>query len=120
MIRVKVCFCPVLLKVPDTLQPLSVTNATGLVHFFFFGLQLSKDNVMAHSNICFFPHLNLTLLTVSSTARQEVVTKRKRTKPRSFVISKVWALYSLLIHAVTGRWESWRGFVLSDPPGVNH
>ena len=107
MIRVKVCLCPVLLKVPNTLQPLSVTNETGLVHFFFFGLQLgmtlvtslqsfSKEKVMAHSSICFFPHLNLTLLTVSSTARQEVVTKRKRTKPRSFVISKVWALYSSL------------------------
>ena len=102
MIWVKVCFFPVLLNVPDTLQPFLVGNETGtpLVHFLFFGVQLgktfvislqsfSKEKVMAHLNFT-LPHLTWTALTVSSTAREEhMVTKRKRAKPKSLIFSKI-------------------------------
>ena len=102
MILVKVCLFPVLLNVPDTVQPLLVTNETGtpLVHFLFFGVQLgktfvislqsfSKEKVMAHLNFT-LPHLSGLTLTVSSTARVEVVTKRRRgMKLRSLIFSKI-------------------------------
>ena len=102
MILVKVCFFPVLLNVPDTVQPLLVANETRtpLVHLLFFGVQLgkifvislqsfSKEKVMAHLNFT-FPHLTWTALTVSSTARVEVVTKRRRgMKLRSLIFSKI-------------------------------
>ena len=103
-----VCFFPVLLNVPDTVQPLLVANETGtpLVHFLFFGVQLgktfvislqsfSKEKVMAHLKFT-FPHLNLTAGTVSFRARvEEVVTKRRRARPRSLIFSKVWTLPAL-------------------------
>ena len=100
MILVKVCLFPVLLNVPDTMQPLLVTNATPLVHFLFFGVQLgktfvislqsfSKEMVMAHLNFT-LPHLTWLTLTVSSRARVEVVTKRRRgMKLRSLIFSKI-------------------------------
>ena len=102
MILVKVCFFPVLLNVPDTVQPLLVANETGtpLVHFLFFGVQLgktfvislqsfSKEKDMAHLNFT-LPHLTWLTLTVSSRARVEVVTKRRRgMKPRSLIFSKI-------------------------------
>ena len=102
MILVKVCLFPVLLNVPDTLQPFLVANETvvPLVHFLFFGVQLgktfvislqsfSKEKVMAHLNFT-FPHLTWPTLTVSSTARvEEVVTKRRRARPRSLIFSRV-------------------------------
>ena len=103
MILVKVCLFPVLFNVPDTVQPLLVSNETGapLVHFLFFGVQLSKifvislqsfskEKDMAHLNFT-LPHLTgLLTLTVSSTARVEVVTKRRRgMKPRSLIFSKI-------------------------------
>ena len=102
MILVKVCFFPVLLNVPDTVQPFLVGNETGtpLVHFLFFGVQLgktfvislqsfSKEKVMAHLNFT-LPHLSGLTLTVSSTARVEVVTKRRRgMKLRSLIFSKI-------------------------------
>ena len=103
MILVKVCFFPVLLNVPDTVQPLLVANGTvtPLVHFLFFGMQLgktfvislqsfSKEKDMAHLNFA-LPHLTgLLTLTVSSTARVEVVTKRRRgMKLRSLIFSKI-------------------------------
>ena len=102
MIWVNVCFFPVLLNVPDTVQPLLVANKTGapLVHFLFFGVQLgktlvislqsfSKEKDMAHLNFT-LPHLTWTALTVSSTARVEVVTKRRRgMKLRSLIFSKI-------------------------------
>ena len=102
MILVKVCFFPVLLNVPDTVQPLLVANKTvvPLVHFLFFGVQLgktfvislqsfSKEKVMAHLNFT-LPHLSGLTLTVSSTARVEVVTKRRRgMKLRSLIFSKI-------------------------------
>ena len=106
MIWLKVCFFPVLLNVPDTLQPLLVGNDTGtpLVHLLFFGVQLgkifvislqsfSKEKDMAHLNFT-FPHLTWTSLTVSSTARVEevVVTRRRRARPRSLIFSEVWRL----------------------------
>ena len=102
MILVKVCLFPALLNVPDTVQPLLVAKETvvPLVHFLFFGVQLgktfvislqsfSKEKVMAHLKFT-FPHLNLTAGTVSSTARvEEVVTKRRRARPRSLIFSKL-------------------------------
>ena len=103
MILVKVCFFPVLLNVPDTVQPLLVANETRtpLVHLLFFGVQVgkiivislqtfSKEKDMAHLNFT-LPHLTgLLTLTVSSTARVEVVTKRRRgMKPRSLIFSKI-------------------------------
>ena len=103
MILVKVCLFTVLLNVPDTLQPFLVGNETGtpLVHLLFFGVQLgkifvislqsfSKEKDMAHLNFT-LPHLTgLLTLTVSSTARVEVVTKRRRgMKPRSLIFSKI-------------------------------
>ena len=102
MILVKVCLFPVLLNVPDTVQPLLVANETRtpLVHLLFFGVQLgkifvislqsfSKEKVMAHLNFT-FPHLTWTSLTVSSTARvEEVVTRRRRARPRSLIFSRV-------------------------------
>ena len=108
MILVKVCLFPVLLNVPDTVQPFLVANETGtpLAQFLFFGVQLgeifvislqsfSKEKVMAHLKFT-FPHLNLTAGTVSSTARvEEVVTKRRRARPRSLIFSKVWTLLAL-------------------------
>ena len=107
MILVKVCLFPVLLNVPDTLQPFLVANETGtpLAHFLFFvqlgeifviSLQsFSKEKAMAHLKFT-FPHLNLTAGTVSSTARvEEVVTKRRRARPRSLIFSKVWTLLAL-------------------------
>ena len=106
MILVKVCLFPMLLNVPDTVQPLFVTNETPLVHFLIFGVQFgetsvislqlfSKENVIAHF-IFTFPHLTWLTLTVSSTARvEEVVTKRRRARPRSLIFSKVWTLLAL-------------------------
>ena len=102
MILVKVCLFPVLLNVPDTLQPFLVGNETvvPLVHFLFFGVQLgktfvislqsfSKEKDMAHLNFT-LPHLTWLTLTVSSTARVEVVTKRRRgMKLRSLIFSKI-------------------------------
>ena len=100
MILVKVCFFPVLLNVPDTVQPLLVTNETPLVHFLFLGVQLgktfvislqsfSKEKVMAHLNFA-LPHLTWLTLTVSFRARMEVVTKRRRgMKLRSLIFSKI-------------------------------
>ena len=101
MTWVKVCFFPVLLKVPDTVQPLLVANEieSPLVHFLFFGVQrgmtsvislqlFSKEKDMTHLNVT-FPHLAWTALTVSSTAREEVVTKRRRARPRSLIFSRV-------------------------------
>ena len=110
MILVKVCLFPALLNVPDTMQPLLVANETGtpLAHFLFFGFgvqlgeifvislqSFSKEKAMAHMKFT-FPHLNLTAGTVSSTARvEEVVTKRRRARPRSLIFSKVWTLPAL-------------------------
>ena len=106
MILVKVCLFPALLNVPDTVQPLSVANETPLVHFLFLGVQLgktfvislqsfSKEKVMAHLKFT-FPHLNLTAGTVSFRARvEEVVTKRRRARPRSLIFSKAWTLLAL-------------------------
>ena len=102
MIWVKVCFFPVLLNVPDTVQPFLVANETvvPLVHFLFLGVQLgktfvislqsfSKEKVMAHLNFA-LPHLSGLTLTVSSTARVEVVTKRRRgMKLRSLIFSNI-------------------------------
>ena len=102
LIWVKDCFFPLLLKVPDTAHPLLVANKTGtpLVHFLFFGVQLgktfvislqsfSKEKVMAHLNFT-LPHLSGLTLTVSSTARVEGVTKRRRgMKLRSLIFSKI-------------------------------
>ena len=106
VIWVKVCFFPVLLNVPDTVQPLLVTKETPLVHFLFFGVHLgttvaislhlfSKVKVMAHLNFT-FPHLTWTALTVSSTARVEhVVTKRRVAKPRSLIFRSLNANLTL-------------------------
>ena len=66
MILVKVCLFPVLLNVPDTVQPLFVTNETPLVHFLIFGVQFgetsvislqlfSKENVIAQLTVEFIP-----------------------------------------------------------------
>ena len=102
LIWVKVCFFPLLLNVPDTAHPLLVANKTGtpLVHFLFFGVQLgktfvislqsfSKEMVMAHLHFT-LPHLTWLTLTASSTARVEVVTKRRRgMKLRSLIFSKI-------------------------------
>ena len=100
MILVKVCLFPVLLNVPDTVQPLLVAKEIPFVHFLFFGVHLgttfaislqlfSKEKDMAHLNFT-FPHLTWRALTVSSTARVEVVTKRRRgMKLRSLIFSKI-------------------------------
>ena len=108
MIWVKVCFFPVLLKVPDTVQPLLVANETGtpVVHFMFFGVQLgttfvtslqllSKETARSHLNLT-FPHLTWPTLAVSSTARVEhVVTKRRGAKPRSLIFQSLNANLTL-------------------------
>ena len=108
MTWVKVCFFPVLLKVPDTVQPLLVANESEspLVHFLFFGVQLgttfvtslqllSKETVRSHLNLT-FPHLTWPTLTVSSTARVEhVVTKRRVAKPRSLIFRSLNANLTL-------------------------
>ena len=108
MILVKVCLFLALLNVPDTVQPLLVTNETGtpLVHFLFFGVQLgttfvtslqflSKETVRSHLNLT-LPHLTWPTLTVSSTARVEhVVTKRRVAKPRSLIFRSLNANLTL-------------------------
>ena len=119
MIWVKVCFFPVLLNVPDTLQPFLVGNETGtpLVHLLFFGVQLgkifvislqsfSKEKEMAHLNFT-FPHLTWTSLTVSSTAKMgDGVTKRRRARPRSLIFSGLNALLLAGDPRATDRWKT--------------
>ena len=119
VIWVKVCFFPVLLNVPDTLQPFLVGNETGtpLVHLLFFGVQLgkifvislqsfSKEKVMAHLNFT-FPHLTWTSLTVSSTAKVgDGVTKRRRARPRNLIFSGLNALLLAGDPRATDRWKT--------------
>ena len=117
MILVNVCFFPVLLNVPDTVQPLLVANETPFVHFLFLGVQLgktfvislqsfSKEKDMAHLNFT-FPHLTWTSLTVSSTAKVgDGVTKRRRARPRNLIFSGLNALLLAGDPRATDRWKT--------------
>ena len=119
MILVKVCLFLALLNVPDTVQPLLVANETGtpLAQFLFFGVQLgeifvislqsfSKEKDMAHLNFT-FPHLTWTSLTVSSTATVgDVVTRRRRARPRILIFSGLNALLPAGDPRATDRWKT--------------
>ena len=95
------CFLPLLLNVPLTEHPQVVTIEIGapLVHLDFLGVHfgrtfdtllqsLSKVSFIVHRKFT-FPHFTWPTLTVSSTAREELMTRRRRVKLESLILSKV-------------------------------
>ena len=113
------CLFPVLLKIPVTLHPPSVANdiETPFLHLDFLGehfgttfltlLQsFSKETNTVHVKTT-FPHFTFPISTVSSFAREDVVTNRRRAKHRSFIFSKIQTLswiFSPSLYLTTGHW----------------
>ena len=95
-------FLPLALNFPVIVQPFSVANEIGTFwHLAFLGpvhlgvtLMTSeqshlKETFMVHLSLT-LPHLTWPTLTVSSTAREEEVKRRRRVKLRSLIFSKGW------------------------------